>query len=74
MKPDVLSKCINSLKKVNLTKTNLSWFQVLAIFEDMNKDTRLVELDIRDNDLSSVKPDVLSKCINSLKKVNLTGN
>ena len=72
LNPDSLSACINGMSKVQLIKTKLSKEQIDVLFNDMNRETSLSELDIRENDLSKVDPVVLSKCVNNLKKVNLT--
>ena len=69
--PDLLSSCINGMGRVLLTETILSEEQVEVLFNDMNKETSLSQLDIRQTDLSNVDPVVLSKCVNNLRKVTL---
>ena len=41
------------------------------IFTDMNKGTNLIELDIRENDLSKVDQHILANCVNRMKKATL---
>eukprot|EP00092_Neocalanus_flemingeri_P011325 GFUD01012204.1.p1 GENE.GFUD01012204.1~~GFUD01012204.1.p1 ORF type:complete len:232 (+),score=72.87 GFUD01012204.1:45-740(+) len=69
--PELLSSCLNRKRIVLLTKTRLVKEQVEVLFNNMNTETNLVELDIRDNDLSKVDPNVLANCINKLRKVTL---
>ena len=68
---DLLSSCINRMRRVLLTKTKLSREQVDVLFTDMEKETRLIELDIRENDLSKVEPNILANCVNKLRKATM---
>eukprot|EP00092_Neocalanus_flemingeri_P038936 GFUD01042387.1.p1 GENE.GFUD01042387.1~~GFUD01042387.1.p1 ORF type:complete len:170 (+),score=37.75 GFUD01042387.1:3-512(+) len=69
--PELLSLCLNMKRSVLLTKTKLGRKQMEVLFNNMNKETNLVEIDIRQIDLSDVDPDVLSNCVNKLRKVIL---
>ena len=69
--PDLLSLCINRMRRVLLTKTKLSEKQAEVLFNDMDKETRLIELDIRENDLSRVDPNIIANCVNKLRKATL---
>ena len=69
--PDLLASCINKMRKVLLSKTRMSREQVDVIFTDMNKGTNLIELDIRENDLSKVDQHILANCVNRMKKATL---
>ena len=68
---DLLSSCINRMRRVLLTKTKLSREQVDVLFTDMEKETRLIELDIRENDLSKVEPNIIANCVNKLRKATM---
>jgi Leucine-rich repeat (LRR) protein len=69
--PNLLSSSINKMRRVLLTKTRLSQEQVEVLFNDMEKKTRLIELDIRENDLSKVDPNIIANCVNKLRKATL---
>ena len=69
--PNLLASCINKMRKVLLSKTRMSREQVDVIFTDMNKGTNLIELDIRENDLSKVDQHILASCVNRMKKATL---
>ena len=49
--PDTLSSCINSMKKVSLSKTWLSIEQVETLFRDISKGTNIIQFDLTDNTL-----------------------
>ena len=70
---DVLAEAVNKLKIVNLKNTKLKHEQTAAIFNKMaNTVTELVELDIGENDLSEIEPELLAKAVNKVKLVNIS--
>jgi len=71
----ILACAITKLEQVHLTKTDLIPEQAEEIFAALDscieQESRLKELKIGSNNLSSVDPDVLAKVVNSLEKVNM---
>lgn len=70
--PKLLSSCINKMRKVSLSKTAISKDQVNAVFTDMSEASAIEELDIRENDFSSVADKILETCLHKMRVVTLS--
>ena len=70
---DLLSFCINKMKKVSMFKTKVSKEQVDKIFHDMRENTNLTELDIREYDLSENDEQMLAHNHYSVRNLKFRG-
>ena len=71
LNPFLLANCLNRMTSVVLSKTWLSREQLDLIFYYMNKETKIAELNINENDLSGVDENLLTECVKKLKIVSL---
>ena len=71
LNPFLLASCVNNMRSLVLSKTWLSKEQLGLIFFYMKKETNLKELDISENDLSSVDEDMLATCLKKMKIASL---
>ena len=69
---DILAKAVLRLTRVNLRDCNLSNEQTLAIFGTIyaSEESELKYLDIGQNELSMVAPDILAKVVFRLEEIN----
>ena len=70
IKPLLLIRAINKLEEF-ITDCRLSDKQAKAIFEDINGDSKLKKLQLKNSNLALVKPEVLATAVNKMYEVNL---
>ena len=70
---NTLSKAINKIEEVELSKTSLTIYQGIYIFSIMSEETKISKLKIDNNDLSMAPADFLAKGANKLSEVDLCG-
>ena len=70
---NTLSKALNKIEEVEMSKTSLTIYQGIYIFSIMSEETKMCKLKIDNNDLSMVPSDFLSKGANKLLEVDLCG-
>jgi len=68
---NTLSKAVNKIEEVELSKTSLTIYQGIYIFSIMSEETKIFKLKIDNNDLSMAPADFLSKGANKLSEVDL---
>jgi len=68
-----LAKAVNKLEIVEILHCRLYPPQIVAIFEEMAKETSIKDLNLKFNILSSVNPDVLAKALSKIESVNIAG-
>ena len=64
--PELLAKVVTKLQKLEINCTELTLQQAAAIFTAVSEESTMIELDISDNDLSGVDPELLAKAVNNL--------
>ena len=69
--PDVMATAVNKMDKVGLGCVSLNATQCNAIFWLVAGKSKLKELDISDNDLSSVNKHDMAKAVNNMEKIDL---
>ena len=68
-----LAKSVSTLKTVEILHCRLYPPQIVAIFEEISKETNICDLNLKFNILSSVSPDVLAKALGKIESVNISG-
>ena len=68
---ELLSFCLNRMKRVCLSMTKLSHSQIEAFFRDLEHKTSITELVIEVQDLTKVNEGVLCNCVRKLQKVKI---
>jgi len=68
-----LAKAVNKLEIVEILHCRLYPPQIVAIFEEMAKETSIKDLNLKFNILSSVNPDVLANALGKIESVNIAG-
>ena len=69
--PDVMVTAVNKMDKVSLGCVSLNAIQCNAIFWLAAGKSKLKELDISDNDLSSVNKHDMARAVNNMEKIDL---
>ena len=64
--PELLAKVVTKLQKLEINCTELTLQQAAAIFTAVSEESTMIELDISDNDLSGIDPELLAKAVNNL--------
>ena len=70
--PYILAEAVNRLKKVDISNTNLTSFQIECLLKGINFDSKLKNLDIDQNRLIKISPDLLASAVNNLEGVVLS--
>jgi len=70
LNPKLLSFTVTRVKKVKLAMTNLNNSQLVSIFTDIRDRSQLIDLDVSENDLSSLQQNFLKSVVN-LKSISL---
>lgn len=70
--PDILAEAVNKLRKVDISNTNLTSCQIERILKGINFDSKLKDLDIDQNRLIKISPDLLASAANNLERVVLS--
>jgi len=71
IEPGLLASVVNRMERLWFAKVNLTKKQVQTIFSAMCRDTKLKELYIPGNNLSTVQPDTLATAVNLLETVDM---
>ena len=66
-----LSKCVNSLEKVDFDHSRTSSFQLKCLLTSITEETHLKYLDLSDMDLSNIDPYILGQAVNTIEEVHL---
>ena len=66
--PNILSSCINGMKKVSLSKTWLSVQHVETMFRDISKETNIIQFDLKDNILVDGCPNMMAFWVEKIQK------
>ena len=69
--PTLLAQAVTQMKEVDLSFTNLTTRQIIAIFTAMTGSSHLKTLKLAGNNLSSVDTDLLAQAVNQLETVNI---
>jgi len=72
IEPDILAEAVNNLRKVDISNTNLTSCQIERILKGINFVSKLKDLDIDQNRLIMISPDLLATAANSLERVVLS--
>jgi len=70
--PDILAEAVNKLRKIDISNTNLTSCQIERIFKGINFESKLKDLDIDQNRLFKISPDLLASAANNLERVVLS--
>ena len=71
VEPGLLTKAVNKLKTLNISYTRLRTWQTKSVFQNLINNSQLKSLDISNNKLSSLEPDLLAKAIKHLETLNI---
>ena len=71
VEPKLLADAVSTLEEVNLTLTELTARQVNDIFLGLQTNTRMKSLNLTQNDLSTVDPNILGDTVSRISKVDL---
>jgi Leucine-rich repeat (LRR) protein len=70
-KPARLAKIVTKLVALDISNCSLTNKQVEVIFKVLSENTKMENLHISDNDLSTVEPDILAKAANNLQGLEM---
>ena len=72
VEPAILARAVTGLENVNMSETQLTDQQMKAICIKMDDNhSHLTNLDIQNNDLSLVEPNIFAKAVNNLQEVKI---
>ena len=71
--PRLLTGAVKRLETLNVEYVRLTKLQSESIFAAISEDSQLKSLNIKYNDLSSVKPKLLARAVNKLETANMHG-
>merc|ERR1719203_633460 len=69
VEPEALVRAFIKLEEVNLARTKLSTEQITSILTNI-EEAKLIKLDLRWNNMSSIEPEVISRAVNILQEFN----
>ena len=74
VEPGLMAKLVQNLEYIDLITTGLTNQQTDSIFRAINETSKLKFLSIRNNNLSSVKPEILAAAMAKLEEVDINGS
>jgi Leucine-rich repeat (LRR) protein len=71
VEPGLLARALAVLEEVDITEADLTRHQLETIFSAISGDTKLKKLDLSENDLSCLEPDLFAKAVSNVEQVEL---
>ena len=68
--PSLLAEVVAKMEKVDMNYATINSMQVNAIFKSINSESKLKRLFLAQINLSSVNPEILSKCVVKIEEID----